>query len=194
MASLAYSEQVGWKRQRGPRKGDTQSWYARISPMAIAFTSDTQTFYGPLADFVDHGMQAVAAGRAQVPVKPGPGDEVGRRFEYLGRAPSAVNAHKDRRQSGNDRGVADRKKEKAPFVLPGLQPHLGLAAAQAVVLDPPLVGKVGRIAAQFDDVLVALHPAVEEAQFFEQLLLGVPQTSGGRRFDAHNRVGFSCPA
>ena len=57
------------------------------------------------------------------------------------------------------------------------QPHLGLAA-----LDLPLLGllrlrKRRQLAAQVDDVLVAIHPVVEQRELLDQFALGV----GNRR-------------
>lgn len=39
MASIVYWEQVGWKRHRGGKRGDTRSWYKRMIASKTAFTS-----------------------------------------------------------------------------------------------------------------------------------------------------------
>src|SRR3546814_7457734 len=63
-------------------------------------------------------------------------------------------------------------------------PHHRLAAEQPVLLDLPLIGEGWKLAPEVDQVLVALGPVAEEAEFFLDGLLGI----GGGGFEGEGGV------
>ena len=51
----------------------------------------------------------------------------------------------------------------------GMKPNLGLAALDLVVVGSEFLREFRKPAAEVDDVLVAIHPVVEELEFLDDL-------------------------
>src|SRR5690606_32402952 len=67
---------------------------------------------------------------------------------------------------------ADGPEVKAVSFPPCDKPHLRLAAADAVVFGPLILGKLRELPAEVDDVLVAIDPVVEDFELGDEFLLG----------------------
>src|SRR5690606_26824303 len=80
-------------------------------------------------------------------------------------AAAGVDAQGEVDQAGDDGRVADGGEVEARCVAGGDDPDHGLAAVQAVGFGPVVFGEVGELAAQVDQVLVALGPVAEEGEF-----------------------------
>ena len=98
-------------------------------------------------------------------------DEVHRRIENVPWLAPAVKSQQQCDETRHDSGVADRPEIQALVPFLGHKPDLRLAAADAVGVSAQLIGKFGQAATKIDEVLVAIHPVVEKAEFLDDLPL-----------------------
>jgi len=98
-------------------------------------------------------------------------DEVWRCIEDVLRISAAVKAQQQGDQSRHNGRVTDGPKLESPVSFVSDKPDLGLTTANAILLAAKLFRKLGQSAAQVDQVLVAVHPVVEQGEFIDNFLL-----------------------
>src|SRR5512135_3857258 len=92
-------------------------------------------------------------------------DEARFGVENLLRAAARIDAQQQRDQSRNDGRIADRAEVEAVAVARGDEPDLRLAALDFVRFGLQFGRKWRQLAAEIDQVLVALGPVAEEREF-----------------------------
>ena len=75
--------------------------------------------------------------------------------------------HQERNQSGYNGRVAGRHQVQPVVSRLGMEPNLGLATLDLVLVGSELLRKFRKPAPKVDDVLVAVHPVVEELEFLD---------------------------
>ncbi|KAG1447114.1 hypothetical protein G6F57_017151 [Rhizopus arrhizus] len=126
-----------------------------------------------LADEGQHRRHAVAAGGREVAGQADVLDVA--RFgvqDLLGRAPG-IHAQGQEDQAGDDGRVTDGMEAQRLRVASRRDPDHRLAAEQAVLLGLPFLREGRQLAAEVDQVLVALGPVAEEAEFLGDGGLGL---------------------
>ena len=118
-----------------------------------------------LLDRREQRGEAVAARRRQVLGQADLGDVVGIGGEDLGGAAAGVHAQRQVDQARDDGRIADRGEVEPRRVARRHDPDHRLAAVQAVLVGLQRVRKRRQLAAEVDQVLVALGPVAEEGEF-----------------------------
>ena len=70
-----------------------------------------------------------------------------------------------------DEGIALGLEDEAPILLVGLQPYAALAALDEVTVGLVLLGQGLLLTAEVDEKLVLVHPIVQFAELFDDLVL-----------------------
>ena len=89
------------------------------------------------------------------------------------RLEAGVGPEQQRDESGNDCRVAGREEVEHPVALLCMKPDLGLAPLHLVIVGKVLLRVLGQLAAKVDDVLVPVHPVVEELELVDDLAMNL---------------------
>ena len=85
------------------------------------------------------------------------------------RSKARVGAQQHGYEAGNDGCVAGRLQEELPVPLLGAKPDLCLAAPNLVLVRLTGCRELGQLSAKIDNVLVTVHPVVEEFKLVDDL-------------------------
>jgi len=121
---------------------------------------------GAVAQFAGHGGDAVAAVGGQGFEQAEILEEDGVGLHDFGRGAAGIDAQQEGDEATDDGGIGGAGEDEFFTAAFGFHPDLGLAAGALVGVVGPFVGVGEELAAEFDDVLVAFHPVVEDFEFF----------------------------
>lgn len=116
-----------------------------------------------------HRVQPVPPGRTEMFGQANLVNEGIARFKNGTGLKSRIGPYQECNQAGDDGRVAGGHQVQLSVSRLGMEPNLGLAALDLVVVRSELLREFGKPAAEVDDVLVAIHPVVEELEFLNNL-------------------------
>ena len=116
-------------------------------------------------------MEPVAARRAQVVFELQLCHKISFRVQDVTRVFATVYAQQDSDQSGHNGRIADGLKVQAAVFLSSDEPDLRLASADLIGVNLILFGERRQAPAKVDQVLLSIHPVVENAELVDDVLL-----------------------
>ena len=122
-----------------------------------------------LPDRAHHRVQPVTSGRTEMLGEADLVDEGVARIKNDAGLEPGIGPQQERDQAGDNGRVAGRYQVQPSVSRLGMEPNLGLAALYLVPVSFEFLWEFGKPATEVDDVLVAIHPVVEELEFLNNL-------------------------
>lgn len=124
-----------------------------------------------LPDRAQHGMQPVAPRRAEMLSKADLVDESVAGIQDRLRREPGIRSEQDRDEAADNRGIADSLEVQQAIATLRAEPDLCLAALDLVLVGLKLRREFRELAPKVDDVLIAVHPVIEEFELVDDFLM-----------------------
>lgn len=124
-----------------------------------------------LSNGTQHGVQPISPCRAEMLGKADLVDESVPGFQDGLRREAGVRPQQDRDQAADNCGIAGGLKVQQAIAHLRAQPNLRLAAFDLVLVRLEFLREVGELAPEVNDVLIAVHPVIEEFELVDDFLM-----------------------